>query len=117
VDISANLKGAVPKTATQKILLALSEKGELTQKTYGIVFLFSRFLILSPIYVYIYAHMWSGKATFFVANQGNLDALPEQKVKNLADETEALNERNKALAAEIKAASAGTVCVRAFRLI
>jgi 26S proteasome regulatory subunit (ATPase 3-interacting protein) len=57
VDISANLKGAVPKTATQKILLALSEKGELTQKTYGIVFLFSRFLILSPIYVYIYAHM------------------------------------------------------------
>ncbi|TFY61133.1 hypothetical protein EVG20_g7167 [Dentipellis fragilis] len=28
------LKGAVPKTATQKILLALSEKGQITQKTY-----------------------------------------------------------------------------------
>ncbi|KAI0280945.1 TBPIP-domain-containing protein [Russula aff. rugulosa BPL654] len=81
VDISANLKGAVPKTATQKILLALAEKGDLTQKTYG-------------------------KATFFVANQGNLDALPEQKFKDLANETEALNERNKALVAEIKAASA-----------
>ncbi|KAF8486428.1 TBPIP-domain-containing protein [Russula ochroleuca] len=81
VDISANLKGAVPKTATQKILLALAEKGEVTQKTYG-------------------------KATLFVANQGNLDALPEKKFKDLAEETEALSERNKALAAELKAASA-----------
>ena len=31
VDVSANLKGAVPKTATQKILVALAEKGELVQ--------------------------------------------------------------------------------------
>lgn len=51
--------------------------------------------------------MRPGKATLFVANQGNLDALPEQKFKDLAGETEALNERNKALAAELKAASAG----------
>ena len=35
VDVAANLKGAVPKTATQKILVALAEKGELVQKTYG----------------------------------------------------------------------------------
>lgn len=35
VDVSANLKGAVPKAATQKILLALAEKGEIVQKTYG----------------------------------------------------------------------------------
>jgi hypothetical protein len=49
-------------------------------------------------------------------NQGNLDALPEHKFKDLADETEALNERNKALAAELKVASAGTICVRAFDL-
>jgi len=35
VDVAANLKGAVPKATTQKILLALAEKGELTQKTYG----------------------------------------------------------------------------------
>lgn len=35
VDVSANLKGAVPKTATQKILVALAEKGELVQKIYG----------------------------------------------------------------------------------
>lgn len=36
VDVAANLKGAVPKATTQKILVALAEKGELTQKTYGI---------------------------------------------------------------------------------
>ena len=48
-----------------------------------------------------------GKATLFVANQGILDALPEHKFKDLAAETEAVNERNKALAAEIKAASTG----------
>ena len=35
VDVAANLKGAVPKTATQKILVALAEKGELVQKIYG----------------------------------------------------------------------------------
>ena len=35
VDVAANLKGAVPKATTQKILLALAEKSELTQKTYG----------------------------------------------------------------------------------
>jgi 26S proteasome regulatory subunit (ATPase 3-interacting protein) len=35
VDVAANLKGTVPKTATQKILVALAEKGELTQKIYG----------------------------------------------------------------------------------
>jgi len=48
----------------------------------------------------------SGKATLFVSNQDNLDALPEHKVKALAGETETLAERNKALAAEVKAASA-----------
>ena len=35
VDVAANLKGAVPKTAVQKILVSLAEKGELVQKTYG----------------------------------------------------------------------------------
>lgn len=38
VDVSANLKGAVPKPATQKILVALAEKGEVVQKTYGTLF-------------------------------------------------------------------------------
>lgn len=35
VDVAANLKGAVPKATTQKILVSLAEKGELVQKTYG----------------------------------------------------------------------------------
>ena len=39
VDVAANLKGAVPKTATQKILVALAEKGDLTQKLYGKLYL------------------------------------------------------------------------------
>ena len=34
-DISANIRNAVTKAATQKILLTLAEKGEITQKTYG----------------------------------------------------------------------------------
>ena len=34
-DIFANLKGAVAKTSVQKILVALAEKGEITQKAYG----------------------------------------------------------------------------------
>ncbi|KAN0130529.1 hypothetical protein V8E53_011615, partial [Lactarius tabidus] len=61
VDISANLKGAVPKPATQQILLALAEKGDVTQKTYG-------------------------KATLFVANQNTLGAQPEPTIKALAAE-------------------------------
>ena len=35
VDVSANLKGTVPKAATQKILVSLAEKGDIVQKTYG----------------------------------------------------------------------------------
>lgn len=62
--------------------------------------------LISPSYMRIQ----SGKATFFVTNQNSLDALPEHKVKALAEETEALIESNKALTAEVKAASAG-VCL------
>ena len=36
VDISANLKGAVPKATTVKILVSLADKGAIVQKTYGI---------------------------------------------------------------------------------
>ncbi|KAI0260423.1 TBPIP-domain-containing protein [Gloeopeniophorella convolvens] len=81
VDVSANLKGAVPKATTQKILLALAEKGAITQKIYG-------------------------KTTFFVAKQNNLDTLPDDKIKALTAEVEALNETNKTIAAEVKTASA-----------
>ena len=58
VDISANLKGAVPKPATQKILLALADKGEVTQKTYGTVFTsLLALLTLFALYAYICANV------------------------------------------------------------
>ncbi|KAI0073158.1 TBPIP-domain-containing protein [Panus rudis PR-1116 ss-1] len=81
VDVAANLKGAVPKTAVQKILVSLAEKGELTQKTYG-------------------------KTTFFVANQANLEDMPSEKLAALESEHKAIEEENKTLLAEVKAASA-----------
>ncbi|KAJ7928526.1 TBPIP-domain-containing protein [Mycena leptocephala] len=82
VDVSANLKGnrAVPKTAVQKILLALAEKGELVQKTYG-------------------------KTSFFVANQANIEAIPAERFAALEEEYKAIEEENKLLGAEVKTLS------------
>ncbi|KAG2336317.1 hypothetical protein BDR05DRAFT_971131 [Suillus weaverae] len=58
VDVAANLNGAVPKATTQKILVALAEKGEIVQKTYG-------------------------KTSFFVANQASIDTVPADKLTEL----------------------------------
>jgi 26S proteasome regulatory subunit (ATPase 3-interacting protein) len=82
VDVSANLKGAVPKAATQKILVALAEKGELIQKTYG-------------------------KTTFFVANQANLESVPPEKLAALEVEYKKIDEENKIRGAEVKALITG----------
>ncbi|KZT63550.1 TBPIP-domain-containing protein [Daedalea quercina L-15889] len=81
VDVAANLKGAVPKTATQKILVALAEKGELVQKTYG-------------------------KTTFFVANQEKLKDVSTEELAHLEKEYKSIEEENKALAAELRTLSA-----------
>ena len=102
VDISANLKGAVPKPATQKILLALAEKGDVTQKTYGMQCI--AYKSRNPSLADDDA---AGKATLFVANQNTLDALPEPTIKALSSETDTLLESTKALTVEIKVASAG----------
>ncbi|THH17913.1 hypothetical protein EW146_g3001 [Bondarzewia mesenterica] len=91
VDVSANLKGAVPKTATQKILLALADKGQVTQKLYG-------------------------KTTFFVANQNNIDTMPSEKLAALELESKTVEEDNKALVAEVRTLSAGTSLVSAEEL-
>ncbi|KAK7472998.1 PSMC3 interacting protein [Stygiomarasmius scandens] len=80
VDVAANLKGAVAKTATQKILVALAEKGELVQKTYG-------------------------KMTFFVANQAKIETLPPERINALEAEYKAEDEENKAIAAQTKTLS------------
>ncbi|KAI0749194.1 TBPIP-domain-containing protein [Daedaleopsis nitida] len=77
VDVAANLKGAVPKTAAQKILVALSERGDLVQKT-------------------------CGKTTFFVANQANMEDMPAEKLSALEAELKSLDEGNKVYAQELK---------------
>ncbi|KAJ8472342.1 hypothetical protein ONZ51_g8577 [Trametes cubensis] len=81
VDVSANLKGAVPKAATQKIMVALAERGDLVQKTYG-------------------------KTTFFVANQANLEDMPSEKLAALEAEVKRIGEENKSLGAEVKSIGA-----------
>ncbi|OJT03222.1 Homologous-pairing protein 2 [Trametes pubescens] len=81
VDVSANLKGAVPKAATQKIMVALAEKGDLVQKTYG-------------------------KTTFFVVNQANLEDMPSEKLAALEAEVKRIDEENKSLGAEVKSTGA-----------
>ncbi|KIM73732.1 hypothetical protein PILCRDRAFT_15021 [Piloderma croceum F 1598] len=80
VDVAANLKGAVPKTATQKILVALAEKGELTQKLYG-------------------------KTTFFVANQAKLEAVSPEKLASLEAEYKTIDDANKLRVNEIRIGS------------
>ncbi|KAI0671296.1 TBPIP-domain-containing protein [Trametes maxima] len=81
VDVSANLKGAVPKATTQKIMVALAEKGDLVQKIYG-------------------------KTTFFVANQADLEDMPSEKLAALETEIKRIDDENKALGAEVKSIGA-----------
>ncbi|KAI0312723.1 TBPIP-domain-containing protein [Amylostereum chailletii] len=88
VDVSANLKGAVPKAATQKILATLSEKGDITAKVYG-------------------------KTTFFVANQSKMEVPPKEELEAVAAQLKALVSTNKELANDIKAASAELAKLRA----
>ncbi|KIM22976.1 hypothetical protein M408DRAFT_321683 [Serendipita vermifera MAFF 305830] len=77
VDISANIKGAVSKPATQKILVAAAERGEITQKTYG-------------------------KSTFFVTNQATMEDMPPAKIQELTAELGDLTDKNKELTVQSK---------------
>ncbi|KAF8591155.1 TBPIP-domain-containing protein [Ramaria rubella] len=76
-DICANLKGAVAKASVQKILIALAEKGEITQKAYA-------------------------KTLVFVAKQADLDEMPAETFEALEAEEKKLADENKASSAEIK---------------
>ncbi|KAF4563451.1 hypothetical protein EYR40_006817 [Pleurotus pulmonarius] len=78
VDVAANLKGAVAKTVTQKLLVSLAEKGELVQKLYG-------------------------KTTFFVANQATIASVPDEEIATLETERKQVEEENTLKAAEVKA--------------
>ena len=99
VDVAANMKGAVPKAATQKILVALAEKGELTQKLYGKSSNWQRFGGSLTRY--------TGKTTFFVINQSKLDAVSPEKLAALEEEHGKLDEAHKLRANEIRVALNG----------
>ncbi|KAN0090677.1 Tat binding protein 1(TBP-1)-interacting protein (TBPIP) domain containing protein [Tylopilus felleus] len=77
VDISANLKGSVPKATTAKILASLAEKGAIVQKPYG-------------------------KTNFYVANQNDIDTLDAGELAALETECKAVEEANNAVAGEVK---------------
>ncbi|KAH7883218.1 TBPIP-domain-containing protein [Phlebopus sp. FC_14] len=77
VDIAANLKGAVPKATTAKILVTLAEKGEIVQKTYG-------------------------KTNFYVANQANIDTCPPEELTALEEECKAVETANNLVANDVK---------------
>ncbi|KAH0827301.1 TBPIP-domain-containing protein [Lanmaoa asiatica] len=77
VDISANLKGAVPKATTAKILASLAEKGAIVQKPYG-------------------------KTNFYVANQNDIDTLGADELAALESECKSVEEANNTVAVEIK---------------
>ena len=99
VDVAANLKGAVPKTAVQKIMVALAEKGELTQKIYG------EFNANTPPFI----DTWPGKTSFFVYNQSKIDSLTNDKINEFQLELTKLEEENKILSGEVKSHTAGNV--------
>lgn len=99
VDVSANLKNAVPKAATQKILVSLAERGELTQKLYGAI---------SRIWLCRFWAFKTGKTIFFVANQTNLECLSPDRIAELEIEYKAIDDTNKRRANEMRSALNGT---------
>lgn len=105
VDVSANLKGAVPKAATQKIMVALAERGDLVQKTYG-MHIVADISIQSTVMM-----ICIGKTTFFVANQASLEDMPSEKLASLEAEVKRIDEENKSLGAEVKSIGVGKVQV------
>ncbi|PPQ93676.1 hypothetical protein CVT25_012735 [Psilocybe cyanescens] len=88
VDVAANLKGAVPKTAVQKVLVALAEKGELIQKVYG-------------------------KTTFFVYNQAKTDCLSNESIDQLKKELSEIDDQNQASSSELKSYSTELARIKA----
>ncbi|KAG9104220.1 hypothetical protein FRC06_004437 [Ceratobasidium sp. 370] len=96
-DISANLGNTVSKPAAQKILLALAERGAITQKTYGTLPISPQ--CLSPP---VDTSEATGKATYFVALQTEADALPAAELAAAKAELERAREVLKEKQAEVK---------------
>jgi hypothetical protein len=51
----------------------------------------------------------TGKTSFFVANQANIESIPAERFAELEAEYKAIDEENKILGAEVKALSSGLV--------
>ena len=109
VDISANLKGSVPKATTAKILASLAEKGAIVQKPYGICALKRSCLIRSN-------RIYLGKTNFYVANQNDIDTLDTGELAALETECKAVEEANNAVAGEVKNLQSGfgKMCLSCF---
>lgn len=63
-----------------------------------------------PAFIPIYASIHiliSGKTTFFVANQANIDSMLPDKVAELEAEYKSIEDENKMLAAELRSYSSG----------
>jgi 26S proteasome regulatory subunit, ATPase 3, interacting protein len=103
-NVTVNLKGAVPKKATQKILVALTEKGELTQKLYGKLGLFQR----EDGHIYYSTRLNPGKTTFFIPNQVNMEAVLFDKLAALKAEYKMIDDENNLRVNDIRSASNGT---------
>ncbi|GJJ08324.1 hypothetical protein Clacol_002535 [Clathrus columnatus] len=86
-DIFANLKGVVAKTAIQKILVNLAEKGEITQKAYG-------------------------KVLIFVAKQADLGEMPPETSEALGAEEKGLITTNNELTTLLKTYNQELNCLR-----
>lgn len=102
VDVSANLKGAVPKTATQKILATLADKGEITQKPYGLIFPTIYYCRLT-----LFLNVMKGKTVFYVAKQAEIEDVPAEKLTELEQEVKKMSEENKQLAEDVKKLNSG----------
>ena len=99
VDISANLKGAVPKATTAKILTALAEKGAIVQKTYGICSLNDHSDLFKPVSI--------GKTNFYVADQNDIETLGADELAALETECKAVEDANNAVSMEVKNLQSG----------
>ena len=66
--------------------------------------------IYSPICALLALHgARAGKTTFFVANQANLEDMPQQKLAELEAEFKQHEEQNKSLSGEIKTLGSGAL--------
>ncbi|KAF9511847.1 hypothetical protein BS47DRAFT_1363594 [Hydnum rufescens UP504] len=80
MDVSANVKKVGPKLATQWILLALTEKGEITQKSHGKqTFLVAKQTVLATL----------------ECKQSDEDDMPTEKADELQKEVDQSKEENK----------------------